>query len=258
MIELLLKELGFGTKEIQVYLSILKAGRILPAELAKKTGINRTTTYSTVKLLLKKGVIAEDLGSSPRALIALPPAELDNIVKKEERELKLKKAKVNSAIKELQKFSTAENYSLPKIVFIQEEDIENYLYKRAPIWTESLLQYDAVWWGFQDHTFVEHYQGWIDWYWKTAPKEISLQLHSNKSDIEEVMKEKKFDRRIISFWPFDQFTGTVWVNGDHLILIVTADRPFYLVEIADKRLAENFRTLFQGMWGQINKVSSLD
>lgn len=33
------------------------------------------------------------------------------------------------------------------------------------------MEKDSTWWGFQDHTFVEHYEKWIDWYWQeVAPK----------------------------------------------------------------------------------------
>lgn len=252
MIEILLKQLDFNSKEIAIYLGILKAGKILPAELAKKTGINRTTTYSIAKKLLKKGVIAEDLGTTPHYLIALPPADLENLVKKEEKELELKKAKVNTAIQELQKLTIGTEYTLPKIVFIEEADLEVYLYKRTPDWAESILKYDGIWWGFQDHTFVEHYEKWIDWTWKTVPKEMTLRLLSNESEIETKMGGKGYQRRQIRFWKHAHFTGNIWINGDHLVLIVTAEHPFYLVEITDKRLAENFRLLFQGIWKDLD------
>lgn len=249
MIDILLQQLGFSEKEIQIYLLILEKGQILPAELAKLSKINRTTVYSIAKELIKKGVVSEDLGGKNRQLIALPPSDLNNLIKKEEKELSLKQAKVNSAIAELQKVAASTKYSVPKIVFIEEADLENYLYKRTPEWNNSILAKDKIWWGFQDHTFVEAYQEWIDWFWTHTPVGLSLQLLSNSSEVEESMKTKKYDLRKIKFWKSSQeFTSTIWINGDYLVMIVTRNKPYYLVEIHDAILAENLRAVFSGIW----------
>ncbi|NQS89510.1 TrmB family transcriptional regulator, partial [Patescibacteria group bacterium] len=45
MIQELLKQLGFKEKEIAVYIAVLQKGKVSPAEVAKTTGINRTTVY---------------------------------------------------------------------------------------------------------------------------------------------------------------------------------------------------------------------
>ena len=62
MINELLTQLGFGEKEIKVYLTLLQHGKLSPASLAKIVGLNRSTVYSVAKELKEKGVIAEDLG----------------------------------------------------------------------------------------------------------------------------------------------------------------------------------------------------
>src|SRR3989338_3820252 len=146
MLHSLLKQLDFNDKEITIYLAILEKGKINPSEVAQITGINRTTVYSVAKELIRRGIVSEDLGASPRLFV-------------------------------------------PKIVFVPQENLESYLYSRAAVWNESIMQSDGIWWGFQDQTFTKHYQKWIDWYWKnSAPEKLKLQLLSNQSEI-----EKKFD-----------------------------------------------------------------
>jgi hypothetical protein len=87
------------------------------------------------------------------------------------------------------------------------------------------------------------------WFWKTAPKQIDLKLFSNKSEIETQMKEKKIIRRQIKFWKGEnELTGTQWVVGDYIILIVTKERPYYLVEIKDAIMAHNMRELYKNTW----------
>lgn len=251
MVNDILKQLGLNDKQISVYLAVLQQGKVTPANVAAFTRINRTTVYSVAKELIEKGFISEDLGSEHRYLVARPPQELHSLVQKEEREIQKKKQLVDQAIEQLRSFTKETKYAIPKIVFISEEEVENYLYKQTPKWDESIAKYDKLWWGFQDKTFVKYYEGWIDWYWETGSRPDSeLQLLSNESA--EEIKKKKFPSRRIKFWSkSEDFTATVWILGDYLVMIVTATRPHYLVEIHDTVLAHNMREVFKGIWEEI-------
>jgi sugar-specific transcriptional regulator TrmB len=254
MINETLNKLGLGEKETAIYLAVLGQGKATPAHIAQLTKINRTTVYSVAKDLVKKGFISEDLGGQSTYLLASPPQDLKHLVQKEEKELENKKKLIDSAITELQNFSKNTKYAIPKINFIQEEDLENYLYKRSDEWHASIMKYDGILWGFQDHTFAQAYEKWIDWEWRTGgPKDLRLRLFSNESGIEEKNKAKEYsNRRQIKYWRGkENFTGTIWVHGDYLILVQTRTRPHYLVEIYDQLLASNMREFFKGIWEQI-------
>jgi len=253
MIQQLLKQLDFSEKEIEVYIAILQKGKIAPADVAKITGINRTTVYSIAKELVKRGIISEDLGGSTRYLISMPTQDLKLLVQKQEQELEQKKSTINKAIKELQTLAKDAKYSIPKIVFIDEKGLEKYLRKQCKAWSDSVMKTDKIWWGFQDHTFVEYYEKWIDWYWQTiAPEKLHLKFLSNKSSIEKSMKKKGYSQRKIKFWSqAKKFTASTWVAGNYLIMIITNQRPHYLVEIHNVVLAHNMRELFKGIWKQI-------
>lgn len=248
MLEELLKKLNFNEKQTAVYLAVLKYGRITPAMLAEVTKLNRTTVYSIIKELAAIGVIGEDVGGPQLYLVAKPPQDLNLLIKKEERELEEKRETVKQAVKELQSIAKTTKYPIPKIIFIQEEEVESHLYKAAPKWDESILQYDGIWWGFQDHTFVQHYEDWIDWYWQTGSQPTTkLKLLSN--EVAEQIKKKKFERRQIRFWTESHnFQATTWILGDFVVMIVTNQRPHYLVEVHDAVLAHDMREVFKGIW----------
>jgi len=250
MIKETLKQLGFAEKEIEVYLKVLEQGKTTPANIALLTGINRTTVYSIAKELLEKGVIAEDIAGPKSYLVALPPDELKNLARIEERDLQAKKILISQVTAELQNFTKNTKYSIPKISFIYEEDIEKFLYKQTPEWNNSLMKIDKTWWGFQDPTFVVHYQKYIDWFWKeSAPKDLQLKLLSNDTVDEQLIAKKGYDRRQIKFWKKGKdFTATTWVNGDYLVMIMTNQHPFYLVQIHDATLAHNMREMFKNIW----------
>lgn len=249
MINEILQQLGFNQKQIAIYLAILENGKILPSNLAKITGINRTTVYAVTKELINKGVVIEDLAGKTAYLVALPPSNLSTLAQREERELQNKKILIDQAIGELQELSKNTKYSVPKITFIYEQDLEDFLYKQSPIWNESILKTDGIWWGFQDPSFVESYQKWIDWYWKkSVPKTLKLQLLTNLSDIEKKMVNADFQQRVMKFWNNNDFTASTWINGDYLVLIQTQKKPFYLVQIHDKLMAYNMREIFKAIW----------
>jgi hypothetical protein len=174
-------------------------------------------------------------------------------VKQEEEVLQQHKQIINQTINELQNYADKSKYSIPRIVFVAEEDLEHHLYKQSPLWNDSILKADGTWWGFQDHHFVQYYEPWIDWFWEHCKPEIqSLKLLSNISA--EQLKKKKFPKRHIQFWENSQdFTATTWVNGDYLVMIRCDQRPHYLVEIHDAVLAHNMREIFKGIWKSLNK-----
>ncbi len=254
MINDYLKNLGLTDKETSIYLEVLKHGRISPTEVSRLTKINRTTVYSVAKELVNKGFILEDLAGQSSSLIAVPPQDLKFLVQKEEKQLEAKKQLISKMINELETLTQGAKYPVPKITFIQEETLEDYLYKRSDEWHKSIMKYDGILWGFQDHTFAEHYEKWIDWEWRIGgPKNLRLRLFSNQSGIEEKNRQKEFsNRRQIKYWKGKAgFSGTVWVHGDYLILVQTRERPHYLVEIYDNLLAENMRQFFSGVWDEI-------
>ncbi len=249
MIQKILNNLGFSNKEADVYLAILKNGKIIPADLAQITGINRSTVYSIISELKKKNVISEDLSSPIKYVVALPPEDLENIIKKQEEDIRNKRTLIKSAIQELKQVSSNTKYTIPKVRFIAEEELENFLYKQTPIWNKSILENKEKWLGYQDHTFVEHYKQWIDWYWANVPNDLELRLLSNKSEIEKVMEKQNYSKRQIkNFKKSIPFTATYWVCGEYIIMIITNERPHYAIEIRNIELAKNQREVFKALW----------
>ena len=243
-----LTQLGFSEKEITVYIEVLKRGKALPAEIAKLTGLNRSTVYNVASELQKRGVLTEDLGGPTRYLVALPVEDLMQLAIREEQELQKKKKLIQTAIGELQGIAASAVYAPPKITFITQEEIESFLHKRTGEWNRSIMERDGVWWGFQDNTFVDAYNDWIHWYWKQVPPKLHVTLLSNKSETEREMKKSKYPQREIRFWKdANQFTATMWVCGDYLVMTSTRQEPHYLVEIHDATLAHNMREVFQGI-----------
>ena len=158
----ILKNLGLNDKESKVYLALFKSGKTKPSTLAKITKLNRATLYNVAGNLLAKGIIAEDISSKALHYAPLPPSTLENILEQMRREVKDKEVLIKKAIGELNLITAEKLYPVPKIVFIEENDLEKFLFDNMVKWSKAVVESDGIWWGFQDHSFVENYEKWID------------------------------------------------------------------------------------------------
>lgn len=247
-----LRDLGLNEKEIKLYVTLLKHGKISPTHLSKLTKINRATVYSVAKNLQSKGLIQED-SSGKTFLTPLPPRQLKQLIERPRQELLSKEKLLKEAIEELSLLAVGKEYAIPSLQFIQEGEIKDFLYNNTLKWQESVIANDGVWWGFQDHSFVEEYEDWIDWTWTTPQskkKEYSARVLSNSSDIEKKLQKKYQEaKREVRPWPHSNFASTMWIPGDYVVVVMTKKYPHYLFEIHDKILAQNLREIFQKLWG---------
>lgn len=243
--------LGLNGREIKIFRAVLKHGAMDPASLSKATGIKRPSAYAIAGSLVEKGLLIDDATKRPRTFAIAQPKDVEHIAAEEHKRVAARGALYKQLASELSRAQSAKTYPVPQIRFVESEKIERFLYAETPKWIESLLNEDQTWWGFQDHTFVDHYKKWIDWQWKQAPELQQVKLLSNKS-LSEVRIKGKYKNRNIKFWnKADNFISTTWVAGDYVIMINTRTEPFYLVEIHDATLAHDQREVFKNLWSVI-------
>ncbi|MEK9209265.1 MAG: helix-turn-helix domain-containing protein [Patescibacteria group bacterium] len=85
-----LRKLGLSQKEIAVYLAGLELGHTSAQNIAKKAGISRPTSYQTIKLLEKRGLITESKLKGKTYYNAESPDKLLGILRLEKRALEEK------------------------------------------------------------------------------------------------------------------------------------------------------------------------
>ncbi len=76
VIEQILKENGFNEKEAKLYLAVLELGEASISKLASKTHIKRTTIYSLIDSMKKRGIISVTQKRGIQYLSALSPRVL--------------------------------------------------------------------------------------------------------------------------------------------------------------------------------------
>ncbi len=191
----------------------------------------------------------EDSSKRPRTFSLSSPTQILSGLNDEKRRLTKKERILKDFAENLAQRTSAKNYPVPKIRFIEESKIENFLKQETPKWHNSLENLlNPIWWGFQDHTFVDRYSTWVDWQWKNAPNTVELRMLTNHSGIEKKIAQKYPKRKMKYLGDSSQFQSSLWVIEEFVVVINTQQTPFYLYEIHDELLANDMRELIKKVW----------
>lgn len=251
-----LAQVGLKDKEISIYLSLLERGRMKPSEIAPLTKINRATVYNILQSLVSRGIIAEDISGSTRYFTSLPPENLINLTREAKREIEEKETLIKSAVEELTLVQSEKSYPVPKMRLIEENALEKYLFDNTTKWQDAIIADDGVWWGFQDKKFAEKYQKWIDFTWTTEQSthlNYVPKVFTNISETElELANKYAKSGRTVKIINDIELSANTWVCGDYLVMIVVNQKPSYLIEIHDKMITSNVKSIFKKLWGTIS------
>ena len=97
-----LQQYGFSEKESQIYLTLLELGSSIASSLARRTGINRSTTYSILEDLKRRGIVTEIVRNEVKYYSVINPEQL---FKKWEEKYELLKAELPSLLAVTNKFN---------------------------------------------------------------------------------------------------------------------------------------------------------
>jgi sugar-specific transcriptional regulator TrmB len=246
-----LSSLGLNAGERKVYQSLFKKREASPSQLAKATGIRRTTAYSIVHALMQQGFLVENPAKRPKTYTIAQSTDIDRVLAEDRKRLAIREKVLKQFTSELSRATAEDSYPVPQIRFVPEEKLEQFLLKQSlGAWDESMMKTDRTYWGFQDHSYVENFSHVIDRYWKKAPKEIQLKMLTNRSIAETEKKLKwRYPRREMKLWDkASNFLSGIWIMGEYVVMVNTRQRPFYLVEIHDATLAHDLREVFKNLW----------
>jgi len=79
-----LKQIGLEEKQAKIYLACLELGETSIKEIAKKSGIKRTSIYDIINEMVDSGLINITTRANKKKFVASEPEELKTIIKKRE------------------------------------------------------------------------------------------------------------------------------------------------------------------------------
>jgi sugar-specific transcriptional regulator TrmB len=101
-LEEILSELGISSKDVTVYLTLLREGPGSVRQLATLTGVNRGTVYDTLKHLQDIGLVHFYNRETKQFFIAAPPARLQELAETKASELAKTSKELTHVVAELE------------------------------------------------------------------------------------------------------------------------------------------------------------
>jgi HTH-type transcriptional regulator, sugar sensing transcriptional regulator len=119
MFEDRLLEIGLTKKEVKVYLELLRIGSQAVSVLAKRMDYPRTTTYSTLKALQKKGLVSYFYNENMKYFSANDPNCLVGLVDMRRQSFEYQKDKLLAEIPRLRSISAVCDFRQPVVSFYE-------------------------------------------------------------------------------------------------------------------------------------------
>ena len=135
MLENELQQFGLTEKEAKVYVAILELGKASIQEIAKKSGVNRATTYIQVDSLISRGLISSVEIAKKNLIIAERPQRILEILDKQKNQIEKQESKFIKLMPDLNSIFNAKE-DKPRVRFYENEAglemVRNDMFKLKP------------------------------------------------------------------------------------------------------------------------------
>jgi sugar-specific transcriptional regulator TrmB len=250
MIKNLLADLNFSEKESQVYLALLEVGSGKAQQIAKKTGLNRTTVYDIFDVLMQKGLVSKYKKGSSTFFNALEPKHLLTYLDREKEEFSKKKEKQKQKVSELlpQLISMQNIFSSkPKVQFFEGEKGMREAYEDTLSSKEIIRAYA------NPQTMHEGLPNFFPEYYKRRTERgifIRAIIPRNVLSEERVERNQE-EMRDTRFLPDEEMSFSPEVNIYNSKILIASWKETMAILIESKELADLQKLTFELLWNTL-------
>lgn len=241
-LERLFRELGIDDDQAKVYLAALELGQANMQDLARKSGVKRTSIYNFIDELIDKQLLVRSRKRKRTLYSAIHPAQL----------LELEK----SRIAEIQRFMPEllavfnKSKTKPRVTFYEgisgiKEVLHDMLKERQQISA------------FSDFKHMAEALG--DYYFDVFPPERARRGIVSRNIVPDTPKARKLaekDARYLretKFLQVPDLKTEINIYGNKVALNSYRSNPPFAVLIEDQGLAETLRTVWAQLWKKLEK-----
>lgn len=237
-LEKLLQQIGLSKNEAMVYLASLESGLSSAQNIALKANLPRTTVYSVLKELVKKGIVAQSLIKGKTRFLASEPERLRSTLS----ELQNKLEDAMPQFKAIQN----EGETNPKILFYEGK------HAMQKVYDDTLLENpeEILEWNTDDYFRFKEFEVDPQYIQKRVEKNIKARRIAGKTSLWE-SKHKRKDEEELSetiIVPKENFWPSVEVNiyGNKVAFLNYAEKSSVIIE--SKALAEAMKQAYELSW----------
>ena len=244
----ILTRLGLGEKEAKIYEAALESGPETVQKIARGAGVTRTSAYTHIKSLMKKGLMSKGVRDKRTYFSAEPPENLFRLVEMRKKEVQRYSFELKKEMPLLRLlFET--NEDRPRVrVFEGREGLKTMIDDLLKSKFSSLEEFTSL-----DETYAiipprpDDHREQIKKKFKKTHKRIIYT--SERGPFLLSRKDAEF-----RFLPKDKFpfTGSVNIYGNKVTL-TSHKKTITGVIIENKEIADTLRTLFNFAWESLDK-----
>jgi len=244
-----LLEIGFSTKEADVYLAILVLGKGTASNIARRAHIARTTVYDILGSLFDRELVTLSGKEPKQEYVALSPDQLQiNIAAELQRKEKDLKQVEESLVPQLKSIHNVKNR--PKVLFYEGKEGLEKVYEDTLSSHETIRAYANV---SEMHEALPHY--FPQYYKRRTEKGISIRaiFPSNKTGFERAREDKK-EARESAIVPADKYYFSPEINiYDNKVMIASWKEKLGII-IESSEVADAMKKVFELAWPEAKRL----
>jgi sugar-specific transcriptional regulator TrmB len=247
VLEKILAKAGLSQRQTEVYLALLKLGKGTVAEVMRDAGMNRTTGYSVLDSLVKKGLVTISGREPSQEYVAESPDRLAAYLDREAKEAQERAKEVKSLIPELKSIHNVSGR--PKVMFYEGEEGLERVYEDTLTSHEPIRAYANV----EELNMLPGY--FPEYFKRRAAKGIAIRgifpdnetsLALNAYNAEEL--------RETAVVPSSKYFFAPEINIYDDKIMIASQREKLGIIIQSKEIAEAMKSIYELAWEQAKRV----
>ncbi|BCX14169.1 MAG: hypothetical protein KatS3mg085_701 [Candidatus Dojkabacteria bacterium] len=249
-----LTQFGLNSKEINVYLTLLRIGPSSVMKIARETGIKRSTTHNVVEDLVAKGLASQTYYGARRMVVAEPPEKLSVIIDSKKWEIQKLEESIDEVVSRI-------NEVVPTKDKMNDVDVK---YFDGDNGFKDVVQ-RALKSGSKEILIISNVSEFFKVYNKDyddrifIPKRIRKGISVRNLVLDDPMlnkltkndKEQLRETRILP--TTKKFLTTTYIYENEISIMVS-HQPYKAVVVNNKFIADTFKIMFDMLWEISKKV----
>ncbi len=253
MLEEKLQKFGLSEKEVKVYLAIIELDTASANEVAKKSGINRSTTYILLESLKKKGLvsIAGEKEKDIKLFTAVSPERLHQMAEEQVKSYTELVGIAQNIMPELKSMHRGTRKK-PRVRYFEGTEGLVSAYEDTLTSTETIRAYASI---ENMHAALPGY--FPEYYSRRSGKNIRIRsiLPNTKEALERIREDKK-EKRESALVEKEHYGFSPEINiYDDKIVFMSWVEKFALI-IESKELAEALKVIFELSWKEARRTDT--
>ncbi len=245
-----LTTLGFSEKETAVYLALLELGKRTVSPIARKAGINRTTTYDILGSLINKGLVSVSGKEPLQEFIAESPNMILNLMEKEVEKTTALKQTAESIIPELKSLHNVGNR--PKIRFYEGVEGLKQVYEDTLTSHETIRAYANV-----EDTEITLPGYFPKYYQRRSAKGIRIRaIFPDNLMARNRQSHDQEESRETVIIPKDKYFFSPEINIYDNKVMIASWKEKLGITIESKEIAEAMKSIFELAWAEAKRLEN--